>query len=304
MGFVCDPRDGYRFIRGATSKTKADLVGATADATLANLTFFLTQNSVHGFPVTQSIDSFQFAIAERLHLGVDIVDGGTTPANTMVERVGCHSTGELLEELARAVNIPILNLGSFVNDWTDGTQYSFRQNVHRGFAYAWTRAGVRIMPHADFTNATALWPDYRLGMNAAAYFDIVWRSPASYAANGITVNPAFPVEPVLAANSEGSYEVYPDFGQIQAILTVNEARAMLRTEACSWDLARAYCINPSATPTQFNNNNPYGGYAEFASVPVAQASENAIAACISALPGGCASVPTSYPSFAATNYLP
>jgi hypothetical protein len=54
----------------------------------------------------------------------------------------------------------------------------------------------------------------------------------------------------------------------------------------------------------FQANNPYGGYPQFSDATLLQASYDAIAACIAALPGGCSAVPASYPDFVATNYLP
>jgi len=305
LGFVCDPRVGYDFIRGTTSKTGADLVGADPTATLANLTFFMTQNSVHGFPTTEPWTSFSFSLTDRLHLGLDLSTTPATQAPYLVERVGCHSTAELLEELARFVNIPLRNVASNTYDWTDTTAYPYRQNSHRALAYAWTRpAEFRVLPHADFVNATALWPNYRSPFTAMDYFTLVWLAPATYVADGIMVDTTMPVIPILPANSQGSYETYPDFGRVLSVLTTSEARYYLRKDACSWDTSRAYCINPAGGTSAFQSNNPYGGYSDYSDPVKLQAGFDAAAACIAAYPGGCASVPSSYPSFTATNYLP
>jgi hypothetical protein len=304
LGFVCDPRVGYDFIRGKTSETHADLLASTPEATLANLTLFLTQNSVHGFPYRESIDTFSFSLTDRLHRGLNLTDAGSTPAPWLVDRVGCHSTGELLEELARVVNVPLRNLGSYTYAWTDGTNYSFRDSMHRGLAYAWTRPNeARILPHADFVDATGLWPNYRVPFAASDYYAIVWRTPASYLANGLLVDTTMPTVPILPANSDGSFETYFDFGPVLSVL-LDEGRYYLRTEACAWDIVRSYCINPSETPAAFGAADPYGGYAQYSDAGLLQAAYTRAAACIAALPGGCSAVPTSYPNFVATNYLP
>jgi hypothetical protein len=305
LGFVCDPRVGYDFIRGTTSRTGEDLTGATPTETLAKLTFFVTQNSVHGFPLSyqEPFNTYQFSLSERLHRGIDAPAG--TPSQTLVERLGCHSTAELVEELARAVNIPVRNVASYVYDWTDGTQYTFRNNSHRGLAYAWSRpAERRILPHADFVNATALWPNYHATFAALDFFNLVWRTPEDYQSMGLLVDMTMPIVPILSTNSDGSFETYFDFGRAFAVLTTSEARYYLRTMGCSWDLARAYCLSPTGDAAAFANNNPYGGYPEFSTPALLQVALNATTACLAALPGGCASVPASFPNLTATNYLP
>ena len=304
FGFVCDPRVGYRFARGLTSKTHQDLLGKDALETLANLTFFVMQNSVHGFPLDyeESIDTFQMELSERLHLGLDEPAG--TVSKTLVERWGCHSTAELLEELARSMNVPVLGVGSYAGAWTDGTSYSFRENSHRGLAYAWTRAAARILPHADFVNATGLSPNYGGPSTPLDYFNVIWRSPASYVAAGLTIDMTLPVVPVLPANSNGTFETYFDFGRVVAVLSDEEGRYTLRTDSCSWDLARAYCINPSASPAMFASNNPYGPYPEFSTPSLVQAAFDDTLACLAKLPGGCSAVPASFPDLTASNYLP
>ncbi|MEI7894127.1 MAG: hypothetical protein WCI05_13625 [Myxococcales bacterium] len=305
MGLVCDPRAGYDFLRGRTSRTHEDLLGATARETLAKVTFFLTQNSVHGFPTVESIDTYAFELAERLHLGLDLKATPVTTSPWIVARVGCHSTGQLLEELARTVNIPLRNVASYSGAWTDGTSYSFRSNSHRGLAYAWSRPGERrIMPHADFTNATALWPNSRLSFGAADYFDLVWRTPESYESMGMSIDRTMPIVPILATNGNGSFETYFDFGRAFAVLTPAEGRYYLRTEACAWDIVRSYCIDPTGGPAALASNHPWGGYAEFADSTLLQAAYDRAISCVAALAGGCSAVGTSYPSFSATNWLP
>ena len=308
MGFVCDPRDGYDFLRGKTSETHADLVGATALDTLANLTLFLAENSVHGFPLTESIDTFQFTLAERLHRGLDLPeDGGPgTPSQWLIERVGCHSTAELFEELARTVNIPVANLGAYQTAWTDGTEYSFRSDMHRGLAYAWTRPEAAvIVPHADFVNATALWPNYRVSFGALDDLQLVWRTAATYTAMGLTIDMTLPVVAVVPANSNGSFETYFDFGSVFALLG-DEGRYTLRTQACAWDVVRDYCVAVAGDggTSAFANDDPYGPYPEYATPSLLTAAYQEAAACVAALDGGCSAVPASYPDFSATNWLP
>jgi hypothetical protein len=289
-------------LRGETSLSGEDMLGASASETLANVTFFLTRNSVHGFPQDESVDTYQFEISERLGLGLDL-PGGTT-SDWLIERLGCHSTAELLEELARSVNVPLRGVAAYNYDWTDGTDYSFRFNTHRALVYAWTRSQARILPHADFVNATALWPNYGGPDTPLAFFDVVWRSAESFQAMGLDIDMQMPIVPVLPTNSNGSFETYFDFGRALAVLGVQEGRYYLRTDACAWDLARAYCIDPAGGTSSFVSNHPYGGYPEFSDSDLLQAAYDKTVACVASLPGGCSEVPDSYPDFVAENYLP
>ena len=301
LGFVCDPRTAYRFLRGETSLTGEDLLGATPTESLANVTKFLTENSVHGFPTEESLNTFQFEIGERLHLGLD---EDWTPSDYLIERMGCHSTAELLEELARAVNVPVLGVASFTYSWNSGIDYPFRYNSHRALVYAWTGDEPRILPHLDFINATALWPNYGGPEAPLDYFDLVWRSPESYEAMGIDVDMTMPVVPIVPTNSNGVGETYYDFGRVLSVLTTAEGRFYLRTEACSWDLTSAYCEDPAGGPSALASNHPWGGFQEFSDPTLLQACYDATAACVASLPGGCSDVPATYPEWSATNYLP
>jgi hypothetical protein len=159
-----------------------------------------------------------------------------------------------------------------------------------------------ILPHADFVNATGLFPNYGGPSTPLDYFNVIWRTPDSYVAAGLTIDMTLPVVPVLPANFNGSFETYFDFGRVLAVLG-NEGRYTLRTEACSWDLARAYCIDPSGGVSAFANNDPYGPYPGYATPSLLQAAFDDTAACIGRLPGGCSAVPTSYPDLVATDYL-
>jgi hypothetical protein len=304
-GFACDPRVGYDFLRGRTSSSAIDYLAGTPAEMLAAITFLATRNSVHGFPLDfqQPIASWQFTLSERLHRGLDEPAG--TPSKWLIERVGCHSTAELIEELARSVNVPVRNLASYGYAWTDGVDYTFRNNSHRGLAFAWTRqCERRILPHADYANATALWPNFHAQFGPRDFYDVVWRTPESYQAMTLQIDMSMPVVPITAANSDGSYETYFDFGRVFAVLGTDEGRYWLRTAACSWDLARAYCLNPGGGTAAFAANNPYSGYPEFSDPALLKASFDATAACVAALAGGCGAVPDQYPDFAATDYLP
>jgi hypothetical protein len=303
LGFVCDPRTGYDFARGISSYSHEDMVGSSATRTLANLTLFLTLNSVHGFPIgyNESVDTYQFELAERLHRGLDQPAG--TPSQTLVSRLGCHHTAELLEELARAMNVPVRGVGAYSGAWTDGTNYPFRYNSHRALAYAWTRPEARILPHSDFVNATGLHPNYGGPSTPLAFFELIWRSAESYEAMGFDIDMSMPIVPILPTNSNGAFETRYDFGRVVAV-TNGEPRFYLRTEACAWDLAYAYCVDPAGGPRALADNHPYNGYPEFSDPDLLQGCYDTIAACVTSLPGGCNDVPDSYPSLVAANYLP
>jgi hypothetical protein len=109
--------------------------------------------------------------------------------------------------------------------------------------------------------------------------------------------------PTLPTNSNG-VETYYDFGRVLSVLTTAEGRFTLRTEACSWDLTSAYCVDPAGGPSALAANHPWGGYQEFSTPAMLQACYDATAACVASLPNGCADVPATYPEWSATNYLP
>jgi hypothetical protein len=182
---VARPQDGYAFVRGRVSMTGRDYVSSTADQTLANLSLWVASNVRHGWgtpelPYTQDL-------AGRLHRSLDwghlwIVGG-----------IGCHTTRDLLVDLARAVNIPVLPALM-----PSRARPPFVTSIgHGAAAYRWDSPAVRILEHADDLNANSLYPDAGFRWtdeseeHARCFFEVTWPTAAELGSFGFVVDPTF-----------------------------------------------------------------------------------------------------------------
>lgn len=185
--FVARPQDGYAFARGWVSMSGHDYLSSTPDQTLANLTQWVAINLRHGWG-TPSIPYTQ-DLSGRLRRSDDgfghlAVVGG----------VGCHTTRDLLQDLARSVNIPVLPLllpARRAPPYPSGIG-------HGALAYRWDSPAMRIIEHADVLNANELYPDAGYAWSdeseehARRYFEVTWATPAEASAAGLVLAPGFP----------------------------------------------------------------------------------------------------------------
>jgi hypothetical protein len=138
MGLSCDPRAGYRFIRGRNRRSGIDLLAATEEGTLANVCLWLSQNLGHGGDATDSSDAYfpsHNLLSDRLRAETRV--WGASRWTGIFAPAGCHSASNLLHDLARSVNIPLLN----VKVSSGG--------IHQGLAFRWNRTDPRLLHHTD-----------------------------------------------------------------------------------------------------------------------------------------------------------
>jgi hypothetical protein len=175
IGLCCDPRMGYWFIRGMHSVSHADRLGPTDDATLANLTYWFSSNIGHGGEAVDSTPAYYIAhtyLQDRLRS--EHRDWGYAAWTGIFSPSGCQSASNLLHDLARSVNIPLLNI-----------EMTMPGEVHQGLLYHWQRADARIVHHTDdLYIATTLAPFYLVhadGTPASAaesvrsFFEVGWQ---------------------------------------------------------------------------------------------------------------------------------
>lgn len=139
MGLCCDPRVGYWFLRGLARTSGVDLVASTEAQTMANLIAWVSQNLGHGGDGTDSTDAYFIAHAElrdRLIAEHRDFTGGSSWTGLFAP-AGCHSAANLLHDLARSVNIPLLVAG--ISD----------TGLHAGLLFRWNRTDPRICHHVD-----------------------------------------------------------------------------------------------------------------------------------------------------------
>ncbi len=312
---ICDPRDGYRFIRGEASTLRRDLLGATEEETLKNLTWWFYNNLWHtgGGTYLSRGDRVQHAyLRDRLRRR----EGGVAAV------AGCHTAANLFYDLARSVNIPLKVGGFFEGDPVLATEPDNYGNImHGGLVFRWARLGTRVLWHADLIYATfgVILP-VEEGMDAVRmredrtkqkFFDTTWLSPTELQSWGFHYFPELPtVIPGsgYGIHSRGLNEDTPDYGQLGGFWQYNcprdstgnrmpcLERASLyedQFQLCAWvNYLESYCFNETDFHDQLNLDRPVRP-ASF-SLPVARsASDNYTHAtsCVTAY-GGCSNLNT------------
>jgi len=155
-----DPRDGFRFVTGATSASGTSLLGPDEATTLRNLTAWFRDNVVHGdfegvvgtpdFRVTEYLDRAEVAHKALLpgRLAGRIVDG--VPGTPVVVGNGCHSAANLLYDLAKSVNIPLLVARSDYQPlarYSSGLSWLFYS--HSGLVFRAGGPNTLVLHHVD-----------------------------------------------------------------------------------------------------------------------------------------------------------
>ncbi len=146
-GYVDRPQDGYQFLVGVRSMTGQDLRASTPDQTLANISLWVAQNMVHGWGVPTT--AYPLDLAGRLRSSPDEWRG-----SAVVGGEGCHTTRDLLVDLARSINVPVFG-GSHPSRATP----PYTASIGHGAAlYRWDSPAMRVLEHADDLNAYDLFP--------------------------------------------------------------------------------------------------------------------------------------------------
>ncbi len=252
--YVCQPAQAYGFVRGL-STSGLDLVGGSADQTLANLTLFVARNLRHGPTATPDrvLATYGFDTPGRLQRRNDLSYSGQLAAPA-----GCHTAAALLQDLARSVNLPVENVALLAYSDVVGPLH---YRTHRGLAYRWTTA-PRYLEHADDAYAMGIYglalnPLGQTASSAQRFFDTVWSTPAQLAAAGATIFSDLPMVTVGTGFGAGAdrTETYTHYGRLlgywpdahpsTASRRWSEYVARREEPMCSPRLVGDYCRNLS-----------------------------------------------------------
>lgn len=148
---TCDPRVPWRFIRGIRSTARRDKLGGTEEETVGNLTLWVARNVGHGGPPHDgNRDAWIRRSRLQDQLRLERREFGATAASLAWASAGCHSAANLMHELARGANIPLLCMNTSTSVPGGG--------VHAGLVFRFQRSGTRVMQHADDMYALSLAP--------------------------------------------------------------------------------------------------------------------------------------------------
>jgi len=262
---VCDPRDGYRFLRGETSTVRRDLLGTTEEETLKNITWWFFNNVLHTDPLSRE---------ERLRY-VYLKDRLRRHGEGVVAPLGCHTAANLFYDLAKSVNIPLKVVGAFElePDTSTSSGAFYGNTVHEGLIFRWDRLGTKVLWHVDLiyqATFSNLFP-IEEGIGTAPMtpdrtswklFDTMWSTPGALRSWGFNYLSELPT--VISGigygiHSRGIFEDEPDFGQLAGFWRraclhdgdINVMPCLTRAsfyeqefQLCSWDYyLDHYCGN-------------------------------------------------------------
>ena len=261
---ICDPTDGYRFVTGSVDAQLPTLLGDSADTTLAGLSAWLRDNAGHGDGFSSRTEMANMAFL-RDRLKQDPMSGDVRAAH------GCHSAANLLYDLAKSVNIPLLVVKSQDDDALDA-HYSNR--THSGLVYRWDSDDPRVLLHADDLYANELGPAFPLAprYNPAdppqplhepavdwAFFEatrVRWEDLEAWHFEGFEDLPIVQPGEGFGVNSGGNYEEYDEYDEFAGYWPTlfNNDGEMLDAhtrfkweqnyEICGWLMVGLFCESP------------------------------------------------------------
>lgn len=211
---LCDPRVGYRFMTGTLAEhryQRSNLVGPSEEQTLINLTYFFRKNVAHGGGESLEQLDQRSLLKDRLKL---------EESNMIWATAGCHGAAQLFQDLARSINIPLLNIGTQTDPDTSG---HYGNRTHRGLIYEWESPRTRILWHTDEIYAMAYFDPVfpidetgqplSLAASQRQFFNRFWVRPATLQAWGFVYRPHMVYPEVgFGVSSRGRHEDYADFG--------------------------------------------------------------------------------------------
>lgn len=201
----CDPRVGYHFMRGLGPDfpnvkplldfpyQSEDLVGNTPEATLTNLTFWVSRWVIHGSSVGSfSVNELANHSFLKDRLRVREIEG----LKGVHALSGCHQSANLVRDLARSVNIPLL-LTKTLNQPPKPGGGHYLNLVHGGVCWQWQQENPRCLWHMDELYAQSTEPSFPVDDQGNAVseaerrrllFLTHWRPPEELQAWGLNVN--------------------------------------------------------------------------------------------------------------------
>ncbi len=307
---ICDPRIGYRFMRGVTSTAEIDLLGSTPEKTLINLTIWATNNIAHHLNIEARetpMDSRLGGLEKRLR-GVDNPEMN----RSVPGYYGCWTNANILHDLARSVNIPLfISNYSPIDPLQSMTMHRrhFLEIVHAGLIFQ-PASHPKILFSADYlTNDTRpsflpLSPegdDLTSDEVSERIFNQLWMSPEVLEAKGFSVSSGFPdiVSGVgygrYNINSAGNSDYYPSYGRYTGFFRGNYEilgdvalsnfenvyRHNLRYNLCAWpNFLETYCRAPDRFDAALNNSFPLTDRDAMALLPTTDDFYNRVNFCI------------------------
>lgn len=275
----CDPRIGYRFVRGASSTSGEDLVAGSETQTLARLGRWLADNVAHGGHPED------FTAENRLRhsyldgrLRAQFRDHGWTSYTLVIAVHGCHSASNLLHDLARSINVPLLRI------------FTYDTGAHQGLAFRWTRRDPRFLHHLDDLYAVEMNLAFPLDGRGAVpdaataerlVFDAHWSPPARLGRAGFALTGDYSI---LPAPPRPSFD-HPNTGAVggawHSLEAAREYDLEQRYRLGSWGrYLRFYCASVSSFDFEIGRRRIA------TSRPLAEHRDRA-AAIVAAYPGGC-----------------
>lgn len=257
---ICDPRIGNHFIRGINSRSHENLLGENPEATITNLSLWFKNNVRHD-------NSRRELLADYSYLDQRLRGRRLASYNpSVVTYRGCHSSANLFYDLAKSVNIPLLNVANQLDTVAEG---NFLNRSHRGLIFKAGTTSPLILPHMDDlyanadTHGSLFTPMDGHRLNAeeekSLIFENEWFHPALLEAWGFHFFGDYPV--VLPGEAYGLPSTTAsvnrsDFGYMggfwgdgsQLIAKHSLEKAY---QYCSYSLVSAYC---ELSETAFNAN--------------------------------------------------
>jgi len=316
---LCDPRIGYQYIMDH------GLLGASEQDTLRRLTLWLHDYTGHGpRPPREELLAWIF-LADRLRCQTS-----ATGTEMILNMNGCWGAAHLMLDLARSVNIPLLNVATRTDPICDA---HFGNCHHRGFIYGWAGPSPKILWHTDniyaFAQHEPVFPINPIGNTslasnelAAKFFDAYWLTPAQLAQFGFVYELKFITPADVPESTAGQYEDSPDFGYLagywlrsdrlaaasspgepintNALSFKGDLPYLMQLETwyqlCNWELLNRYCTEQTFNTDMFGLYIQSFTVRQRQSLPTAVRSvddyRNRAAACVAAY-GGCPIVQAS-----------
>ena len=249
-GVLCDPRDGYEFL------SRRGLIGSSQRETLEKMIWYLRVHMGHLKRVfgAHLEEAQNVGLASRLRRN----PSGYIPV------AGCHGAADLVRDLARSINIPLLRARMLEPQFTqnilkapvEAPRANFENQSHGSLCWQWTGTGARCIVHLDEIFAESwiaerFFPVSSTGtkLSAAearsAFFMATWRTPEELRADGFDFNIHRIEKGVGLGRKIGNNDLYPHLGMTIGTWKMSD-RASRSNQKLPLRLDGSYQANPEA----------------------------------------------------------